>query len=301
MYSRGSPISYTSCSVTPATSIRPPVPGCLMRSNVPSARASPIGEPTFARSGIDFQSLRQLPPEHWAPHSMTWPATVPAAMRSHASAAHPNPRISGPPARAEAAEAPEEVVAVHDPDPQLTRESDLARDLSDGIGAGLGIHAARVRRDLDAPLDDRGQDAFHLRDEIGRVATLRITRFLFLEDGHRHFGQIVHHQVVDRAAGHLAVRCLQPISPKALPTRDTNRRRSCAHWPLPPVAPRAAAVSVVRRAATLPPAPVTRVSMRAANPSGRSSDGGFGNFTIVLPPGTTVTARPSPVGSSGPR
>src|ERR1041384_6619465 len=162
------------------------------------------------------------------------------------------------PAREEAVEAPEEVVAGHDPDPPLTRESALARDLSDGIGAGLGIHAARVRRDLDAPLDDRGQDAFHLRDEIGRVATLRITRFLFLEDGHRHFGQIVHHQVVDRAAGHLAVRCLQPISPKALPTRDTNRRRSCAHWPLPPVAPRAAAVSVARRAATLPLAPATR-------------------------------------------
>src|SRR6266542_1614964 len=43
MYSRGSPISYTSCSVTPATLIRPPVPGCFTRSKVPSGCASTMG------------------------------------------------------------------------------------------------------------------------------------------------------------------------------------------------------------------------------------------------------------------
>ena len=70
MYSCGSPISYTSCSVTVGTDTRPPVPACLVITNEPSALASAIGYPTFARSGIDRQSYRQFPPEHCAPHSM---------------------------------------------------------------------------------------------------------------------------------------------------------------------------------------------------------------------------------------
>src|SRR5205823_8443021 len=70
MYAAGSPISYTSCSVTPATLMRPPVPGCFEISNVPSGRASTIGYPTLARSGIRSQSTRQLPPLHCAPHSI---------------------------------------------------------------------------------------------------------------------------------------------------------------------------------------------------------------------------------------
>ena len=35
------------------------------------------------------QSTPQLPPLHWAPHSMVWPATVPAASLSQSSARQP--------------------------------------------------------------------------------------------------------------------------------------------------------------------------------------------------------------------
>ena len=96
MYSRGSPISYTSCSLTPATVTRPPVPGCFVISKLPSGDASTIGYPTLARSGMRSQSMRQLPPLHCAPHSIVCPATVPAASRSHASARHPKACIKGP-------------------------------------------------------------------------------------------------------------------------------------------------------------------------------------------------------------
>ena len=40
----GSPISYTSCSVTECTDILPPVPACFVTKNVPSGFAS-AGEP----------------------------------------------------------------------------------------------------------------------------------------------------------------------------------------------------------------------------------------------------------------
>ena len=43
MYSRGSPISYSSCSLMEATVMRPPVPACLVITNVPSGSASTIG------------------------------------------------------------------------------------------------------------------------------------------------------------------------------------------------------------------------------------------------------------------
>ncbi len=71
------------------------MPSCLVTTNVPSGRASTIGKPTLARSGIDSQSNWQLPPEHCAPHSMMWPATVPAASRSQSSRCQPNSWISG--------------------------------------------------------------------------------------------------------------------------------------------------------------------------------------------------------------
>ena len=44
--------------------------------------------------GTFFQSVK-LPPVAWAPHSMMWPATMPAARRSWSPGPQPNAWISG--------------------------------------------------------------------------------------------------------------------------------------------------------------------------------------------------------------
>jgi hypothetical protein len=43
IYARGSPISYTSCSVTEATFTTPPVSGCFVITKVPSGAPSAMG------------------------------------------------------------------------------------------------------------------------------------------------------------------------------------------------------------------------------------------------------------------
>src|SRR3981081_186183 len=48
-----------------------------------------------ARSGMLRQSYRQFPPEHCAPHSMMWPAMIPAASLSQSVAPQPNSWRSG--------------------------------------------------------------------------------------------------------------------------------------------------------------------------------------------------------------
>ena len=49
----------------------------------------------FAQSGTEAQSVCK-PPVAWQPHSMMWPARLPAASRSKSSAAQPNSCISTP-------------------------------------------------------------------------------------------------------------------------------------------------------------------------------------------------------------
>jgi hypothetical protein len=90
----GVPISYSSCSLTVWTLTSPPVPGCLVTVNVPSAAASTSGNPRLEKLLTLCQSVK-LPPVHWVPHSMMWPATIPAAIRSQSSAAQPNSWIIG--------------------------------------------------------------------------------------------------------------------------------------------------------------------------------------------------------------
>ena len=96
MYACGSPISYTSCSVTDGTETRPPVFG-MLRDDERAVGRSPRRSDSRRSRGRECccQSYRQLPPEHCAPHSMMWPAMMPAASRSQSSAAQPNSWRSG--------------------------------------------------------------------------------------------------------------------------------------------------------------------------------------------------------------
>ncbi|SHW48720.1 Uncharacterised protein [Mycobacteroides abscessus subsp. abscessus] len=54
-------ISYNSCAVTVSTLTRPPVPGCLVITDDPSAEISANGKPGRMRSGISVKKLK-LPP-----------------------------------------------------------------------------------------------------------------------------------------------------------------------------------------------------------------------------------------------
>src|SRR5437588_71788 len=224
MYAAGSPISYTSCSVTPATLTRPPVPRCLVISNVPAGQ-------------------RPL-------------------------------------------QAAQQIVSRHDADAQLASEPEPARDIGDGLRAGPRVHATGVGGDLDAPLGDDREDALHRRHEVLGVPERRVARFLLLQDGHGHFGQVVHHQVVDGPARHLAVRRLEPIAPKPLAGGDPHGAR----------VPRRRHGSGSRRTASepIPSDAWMRTSMSGANPSGRMSSGGRARGTTARPPATTRTSVPPP-------
>jgi hypothetical protein len=49
---------------------------------------------------------------------------------------------------------------------------------------------------------------------------------LFLHDGHGDLGEVVHHQVVDRAALHLPDGRLQPVAPEPLAGGDSDDWRT---------------------------------------------------------------------------
>ncbi len=83
----------------------------------------------------------------------------------------------------------------------LQGDSHFARQAGQGVGAALRIDAAGVADDLDSACRDIGQDALHGDlDEVGRVAQFRITAARRGEDRHGQLGEVVEHQVVDRAA-----------------------------------------------------------------------------------------------------
>jgi hypothetical protein len=53
----GEPISYRSCDVTVPIDTCPPVPGCLVITDDPSAATSAMGNPGWVRSAISVKKL----------------------------------------------------------------------------------------------------------------------------------------------------------------------------------------------------------------------------------------------------
>src|SRR4029077_1043536 len=93
-------------------------------------------------------------------------------------------------------------------------------DRADRLRARLRIHAAGIRGDLDVLFGEDGEEPLHQWNEVLGIAQRRVAGFLFLQDRHRDFGQVVHHQVIDRPARYLAVGSLEPVTPEPLPARD---------------------------------------------------------------------------------
>ena len=131
--------------------------------------------------------------------------------------------------REQAIEPGQEVVARDDADPQLAAEAELPRRRGHRLRAGARVHAPGVRRHLHPPLHEQRQDPLHLGDEVLGVARGGVAGLLLLEDRHRDFGEVVHHQVVDGPPGHLAVGRLQPVSPEPLARGDAHGPTRCPH------------------------------------------------------------------------
>ncbi len=77
----------------------------------------------------------------------------------------------------------EDVVAAHVRDGG--REAEPVGNLGDGLGAAVGVETAGVGDDLDAAVEARAHDLFHLGDEAARVAAARSLRLGASEDEHR--------------------------------------------------------------------------------------------------------------------
>ena len=113
----------------------------------------------------------------------------------------------------------EHVVTVDDPDLEPGAAL-LARQLDDGAHAGARVHASRVGDDLDALVEGFRQDAVEHPHEVRRVARLRVPRAELLHDAHRHLGQVVEGEVVERALTDETDGSEDRISPEALPVGD---------------------------------------------------------------------------------
>src|ERR1051326_1161913 len=88
------------------------------------------------------------------------------------------------------------IIAEYDTD--LDRNTALASDFENRVAAAFGIYTATIRDDLDVLFHDIWQDLIDHIDKIARVAHAWVTQLLFLHNGHRHFGEIVHHHVIER-------------------------------------------------------------------------------------------------------
>src|SRR6185295_3640178 len=119
-----------------------------------------------------------------------------------------------------------------DSDAEFPSEAKLARDLNNSVGTPANVNTAGVSSDFDVALDARGQDPTHERNEILRVTRVRIARFLFLHDRHRHFREIVEHEVIDWPTFNLADGRVEKVSPKALSGCDAYvlfHEERCCH------------------------------------------------------------------------
>src|SRR5690606_20221411 len=65
-------------------------------------------------------------------------------------------------------------------------------------------------------------DALHLGNAVARIPQFGIARVLLLQARHRHFCQVVEHQVVDLATLDLTDRSLDPVAPESLPCGDSD-------------------------------------------------------------------------------
>src|SRR5690606_15611915 len=116
-----------------------------------------------------------------------------------------------------------------------------------GVCACVRVHTAGIRNHAHTAIHDRRHNALHRTDEVACITERRVSFTLLLEDGHRDFSQIVQHQVINGAAFHLTLRCIESVAPESLAARhpdDSLHSTSPAPLAEPGTAHAEAAVSV---------------------------------------------------------
>ena len=98
----------------------------------------------------------------------------------------------------------------------LPSPSQVASNFDHRVGTASDVNATGVRSDFDPSLDTRWQDSAHQRNEVFRVTRIRIAGLLLLHDRHRHFREIVEHEVIDWSTFNLTHGSVRKISPEAL-------------------------------------------------------------------------------------
>src|SRR5690606_27031387 len=88
------------------------------------------------------------------------------------------------------------------------------------------IYAAGVCNHLHSAIGNCREDAFHRANEVARISHAWVTLLLLLHDGHRDFGEVVEHQVIDVATFNLSAGRFQPVAPETLATCHA-RRAAC--------------------------------------------------------------------------
>ena len=104
----------------------------------------------------------------------------------------------------------------------LPAKPEFASNFAHGIGTTFDVYASGICGDANISFDARRQYLLHQGNEILRITGVRISRALFLHDRHRHFREIVEHQVVDRPTFNLAHGCIRQIAPETLTGSNAN-------------------------------------------------------------------------------
>src|SRR3954471_10247600 len=186
----------------------------------------------------------------------------------------------------------QDVVARHQPDAHLAPEPELAGHIEHRFGAAAGVHPAGVAGDPNSLARDVGENALHERNEISGVSRVGVARLLLLHDGHRHFSEIIHHQIVDRDAADLPHRRLQPVAPEPLSRSDPHH--AVGHGSTPPSPPGS---TTSRRQRSSPTRATNRPSSAYRSGSGQGGDPSS-NPTSARAPGATWTVVSPSVGRS---
>ena len=129
------------------------------------------------------------------------------------------------PGRHEVVETRKDVVARHHANADLAAHAVLRGRLEQSLGTGHRIYAAGIGDHLDATFRHGRKHAFHGADEVARVTHAGIALFLFLQNRHRDFSEVVEHQVIDLTTFHLTTRRFQPVAPEALTAGDAHDAR----------------------------------------------------------------------------
>ena len=131
-------------------------------------------------------------------------------------------------------ERPEDLVSLHDAHPEPSNSCSFARARS-ACAPARGLTPPALAITLIFRSTISGKEITDVVDEVAGVSGLRVAPVLLVEDRHRHLGEVVQDEVIDRTRTHLKGRRLGPVAPEGLSTGDPDHgitpSLSLTHFP----------------------------------------------------------------------